>query len=137
MHKSITERLSAEDEVADLVSEARERITGDVFYPNQISEPLRRRYLLQSFLISLYAGFGLYVGKVDIPVRARAYTFEGIAAFALAAAMFMAILNMLSVVVDHYDKRDNEHSYEQFARITYILGWVLFLLATILNVLQI
>lgn len=132
----ITDRLSAEDEVTDLVSEARERVTGDVFYPNQISAPLRRRYLLQSCLISLYAGFALYVGKVSIPVRARAYTFEGIAALVLAAAMFMAILNMLSVVVDHYDKRDNEHSYDQFARITYILGWVLFVLATILNVIQ-
>ena len=91
---------------------------------------------MQSFLISLYAGFGLYIGKVAIPVRVRAYTFEGIATFVLAAAMFMAILNMLSVVIDHYDKRNNEHSYEQFARITYILGWVLFVVATILNVIQ-
>lgn len=137
MSSPTTEELSAQDEIDDLVREARGKVTGGVHYPNQISQPLRRKYLLQSLGIALYAIFGLCVGKVAIPIRFQAYTFEGGAALALVSAMFMAIFNMLSVVIDHYDKRDNEHIYERFARLTYILGWAFFVLAIILKFIQI
>lgn len=137
MRSPTTEKLSAQDEIDDLVREARGKVTGGVHYPNQISKLLRRKYLLQSFGIALYAIFGLCLGKVAIPIRFQAYTFEGVAALVLISAMFMAIFNMLSVVIDHYDKRNNEHIYQRFARFTHILGWVLFVLAIILKVIQI
>ena len=40
---------------------------------------------------------------------------------------------MLSVVVDHYDTRDNEINYKRFARVTQFLGWSLFILALVLD----
>ncbi len=130
------DRTSAEEEVDALVVEARARATEGVHYPNHISRPLRRKYVFQSLVISLYAVFGLYFGKIVLPARARSFEFEGFPAFVLVAAMLMAVVNMLSVVLDHHDRRDNEMNYEKFARITRVLGWVLLGLATILQVIQ-
>ncbi len=41
---------------------------------------------------------------------------------------------MSSVVVDHYDERDNELNYKLFARWTFILGWVLLVLAFVVHI---
>ena len=41
-------------------------------------------------------------------------------------AMICAALVLMSVVVDHYDRRNNEGQYRTFARIFQILGWTLF-----------
>lgn len=128
---------TAEDEVDELVAEARAKATGDVHYPNHISGPLRRRHILQSLLIFLYAILGLYAGKLSLRVKAHTFTFEGVSALVLVAAMFMAALNLLSIVLDHYDKRDNERSYECFAQVTRVSGWILLALATLLHVLQV
>jgi len=137
MHMRTPNRSSAEEEADDLVAEARGRATGIAHYPNHISGPLRRRYVLQSIAITAYAAFGLYVGKIVLPAKLHAFVFKGVPAFVLVAAMLMAILNMLSVVLDHHDKRDNELNYERFAEFTRMLGWLLLGLATILQVLQI
>jgi hypothetical protein len=48
-------------------------------------------------------------------------------------AFLCAVGNMMSVVVDHYDQRNNENNYKLFARVTQIAGWTLFALALILD----
>jgi hypothetical protein len=40
---------------------------------------------------------------------------------------------MMSVVVDHYDKRNNEINYKRFARTTEALGWALLWAAFLLE----
>ncbi|GBG14975.1 uncharacterized protein NMK_2576 [Novimethylophilus kurashikiensis] len=59
--------------------------------------------------------------------------FHGEPAWLLYAAMICASLNMLSVVVDHYDIRNNEINYKRFAKVTQFLGWGLFILALVLD----
>jgi hypothetical protein len=44
-------------------------------------------------------------------------------------AIICACLVMLSVVVDHYDKRNNERSYTFFADLFTYLGWGFFILS--------
>jgi cell division protein FtsX len=52
----------------------------------------------------------------------------------LYGAFLCAAVNMMYVVVDHYDKRKNETNYKLFARVTQIVGWALFALALILDI---
>lgn len=54
---------------------------------------------------------------------------SGVSAWIMYASFLCAVLNLLSVVVDHYDERDNEFSYKRFARFSQALGWTLFFLA--------
>ena len=46
-------------------------------------------------------------------------------------AFICGVLVMLSVVIDHYDKRNNEHVYEIFSKIFKYLGWGLFATAIV------
>jgi uncharacterized membrane protein len=125
--------ISSEEELDSLVSEARTRAAGEVHYPNHISRPLRRRHLLQALAVAAYAINGLWFAKIVLPIKAHVLVFEGRSAVVLGSAMLMAALNILSVVADHYDKRDNEAQYERFAQITRVLAWVLLGLATVLH----
>jgi len=43
---------------------------------------------------------------------------------------------MLSVVVDHYDKRNNETNYKRFADAFRVLGWCFFALSLILAIVR-
>lgn len=55
--------------------------------------------------------------------------FHGIPCWIMYFALLAAALNLLSVVVDHYDKRNNETNYKRFAIWTRKIGWGLFILA--------
>ena len=126
---------SSEDELTQLVDEARQRRrildeNGQLYCPNHIPHQLRQKYLFQAILLATYAGYGLYVDDIFIPGKGGAgIHFHGVAALLLGAAMISAVLNMSSVVIDHYDRRDNEYNYKLFARWTFILGWVLLISA--------
>lgn len=48
-------------------------------------------------------------------------------------ALLFAAVTLLSVIIDHYDKRNNETNYKKFAKITSRIGWTLFILASILD----
>ena len=49
-------------------------------------------------------------------------------------AMVCACLIMLSVIVDHYDKRNNERNYRTFAEIFKIMGWGFIVASLILGI---
>lgn len=52
----------------------------------------------------------------------------------MLGAFACAVANLLSIVIDHYDRRNNEINYRRFAKVTRILGWVLFGLAIVLDI---
>lgn len=56
--------------------------------------------------------------------------------FHVAAAFACMAANLLSVVADHFDKRDNERSYRRFARITSWVGWISFGLSLVIYLVQ-
>jgi len=95
--------------------------------PNSV--PLRQRiaYLIASTCLIAYGGFGLYANDLYVPGRRGIGThLHDEPALLMVGALLCGVLIMLSIVVDHYDRRDNEFRYRQFARRLKVLGLSLF-----------
>ncbi|MCB1886314.1 MAG: hypothetical protein KDH20_01795 [Rhodocyclaceae bacterium] len=98
--------------------------------PNQV--PLRERIgygILAACLIG-YGGYGLATNDVALPGRRGHVThLHDVPALLMVGALACGALLALSVIVDHYDERDNEHRYRAFARHARRLGFALFFAA--------
>ncbi len=93
------------------------------FGPNQISYGQRVTYILLSVFLLAYGIHGLIVDDLYIPGRhSRGMHLHGRAAVWMFVAMCYFVVMMLTVVVDHYDTRDNECSYRTFADFSKYLG---------------
>ncbi|WP_202842208.1 hypothetical protein [Luteimonas saliphila] len=103
------------------------------YTPNHISGSERFISVLYAVVIIAIGVLGLTTGDLLIPGRRTSgptgVALQGPAAWAMYAAMVCACAVLLSVVVDHYDRRDNEIDYRRFARIGKVLGWCLFFLS--------
>jgi hypothetical protein len=105
------------------------------YNPNQIPLGERIIYIILSSIMLVYGTFGVIIGDLYIPGKRRpGFHFHGVPAWIMYGAFLCAVANMMSVVVDHYDKRNNETNYKLFARVTQIAGWALFALALILDI---
>ena len=82
-----------------------------------------------------WGGYGLYVNDLIIPMRRsnEDLHLHDEPAFIMFAAFLCGALVLLSVVIDHYDRRNNEHKYKDFADRMGIWGWVLFVVALVLQ----
>ena len=75
---------------------------------------------------------GLYFDDLFIPQKhGDGIHLSGITAVIMYIAIIFTVLNLLSVIVDHFDKRNNEFSYQLFAKITKVCGWISFLVSII------
>ncbi len=107
--------------------------------PNRIPTGVKIRCLCLSSLLLAYGTYGIYIDDLYIPRgRRRIHLLPDIhlhggPAWIMYAALLCAVAILLSVVIDHYDTRDNEHDYRLFAKITYIAGLSLFGLALVLQ----
>jgi len=102
--------------------------------PNHIPESERWWNGFFSFLLLSYGTYGLTVDDIYIPgKRGNGMHFHGLAAWLVYGAMVSAAANMISVIVDHYDKRNNETNYRLFARATQAVGIALFCLAVLVQ----
>lgn len=87
-----------------------------------------------SAILLAYGMYGLSVDDLYLPgKRGPGIHLHGFPAWVMFAAMFCACANMISVVIDHYDVRNNETNYRSFARATQIVGWILFVLSLVLS----
>ncbi len=97
------------------------------WHPNQIPKRERNIKIGLSLFLLAYGGLGVTFDDLFVPGRrTRGTHFHGQEAWLMYGAMICAALVLLSVVVDHYDRRNNEGQYRTFARIFQILGWTLF-----------
>jgi ABC-type Fe3+ transport system permease subunit len=106
--------------------------------PNQI--PLRKRVLYATGAAALFAHglHGLRVNDLIVPLvgrrrRVRVIHLHGVPAFIAWVAMLMVCVALLSVVVDHYDRRNNEASYDQFFHTAILAAITTGLLALLVN----
>lgn len=96
------------------------------YTPNHISLEARAWYLVLSSLLITYASAGVAVDDLFlfIPGSRRSPSLHihlhGVPAFLAGAAILSASATLLSVVVDHYDKRNNETNYRTFAKMSLI-----------------
>jgi len=127
---------SSAEELDELVSGARahrkriDAVEGQLHIANHI--PLRER--VGNVLLSLgLLGYSLHaLLQDDLHISGRrgpGVHLHGAPLWMLCAAMACAAANMLSVVLDHYDRRPNEFRYRRFALASQVLGWTLFFAA--------
>lgn len=108
----------------------------DTYSPNHIPRAERLKNVLMSGALLAYGTFGLWIDDLFLPSkRGSGLHLHGLPVWVMYLAMILASANLLAVVVDHYDQRNNEHNYRRFAKLTQILGWAAFALALVLHVL--
>jgi hypothetical protein len=88
-----------------------------------------KNILLSSALLT-YGTYGILIDDLFLPGRrGPGIHLHGIPAKVMYVAMLFACANLLAVVIDHYDTRNNEHNYRRFATLTQTSGWIAFFLA--------
>ncbi|MBA5246568.1 hypothetical protein H1R16_10230 [Marnyiella aurantia] len=105
--------------------------------PNHISPEERVKCILFAAALLAYGTFGWYSDDIFIPgKRGRGVHFSGAACTLIYAAFIFGAANFISVVVDHYDKRNNETQYQRFAKITRIGGIIFLILGTLVSIFE-
>jgi TRAP-type C4-dicarboxylate transport system permease small subunit len=109
----------------------------DSYTPNHIPPNERITNTLFSIILLLYGSYGIWVNDLYIPgKRSKGFHLHDVPAWVMYGAFICACLVMLSVVVDHYDKRNNETNYKRFADTFRVLGWCFFALSLILAIVR-
>lgn len=107
------------------------------YVPNQIPARVRRAHIVTSLGLLAYGAFGLRHDDLYIRWKRSSGThFHGWPLWLVLAAMVCAAANLLAVVIDHYDRRENERSYRIFAKASQVLGWGFLGLAIVLDLLM-
>lgn len=107
---------------------------GALYSPNHIPRGERIKNVLLSTALLAYGTFGLWIDDLYLPgKRSSGIHLHGYPAKVMYLAMLFACANLLAVVVDHCDQRNNEHSYRRMAKLTQIAGWTTFVLALVLD----
>jgi hypothetical protein len=104
------------------------------YVPNQIASEVRDKNIAMSLGLLLYGGLGFWFDDIYVPgKRTAGVHFHGTPMLIILAAMACAVANLLTVVIDHYDHRNNEQVYRAAAKVTQALGVALFFLAVVLD----
>lgn len=103
--------------------------------PNRIPREERLKNAFFAACLFGYAGFSAAIDDFYIPGKRRSgIHLHGVSVWVMFAATVCAVAVLLAVVVDHYDTRPNERSYERAGKAFRVAGWTLFVLALVLNV---
>lgn len=97
------------------------------YIPNSIPAKERVNHIIFSLLIFAYGGYGIWVNDLYVPGRrSRGVHLHDGPAWLMFGAIVCACVVMLSIVLDHYDRRNNERHYRAISGAVGTLGWVLF-----------
>ena len=97
--------------------------------------PLHRLGYVAFCLLTLYTGLELAMtGEITTRMKGSGrFHFHGGPAWLLYAGMLCAAAAMLAFVLDHFDERDNERSYQAFAQwcfglcvVCFVAAWIWF-----------
>ena len=110
----------------------------DRYIPNQFSAGQLWSHVGLSLLLLCWGAFGLWTDDLIVPISKRgdALHLQGAAALVMFSAMVAATMNLLSVVLDHFDIRNNELFYRRAAFFTQAIGWLLFAAALVVHFLR-
>ena len=113
------------------------------YKPNSVPLDDRIKLSIISILIIGYGSYGLYKNDILIAFRTgRRFHrgpmlgnhFHNFSAWLVFIAIVCVAGSMIITIADHYDKRDNEIKYKQFARTAVIAGVAIFVLAFIIGI---
>jgi hypothetical protein len=104
------------------------------YLPNQIPRGELASHIILSPLLLAYGTYGVWANDLYMPGRrSRGIHLHDSPAWVMYGAILCACLVMLSVVADHYDRRNNETSYRFFAALFTGIGWTLFVLSLLFD----
>jgi magnesium-transporting ATPase (P-type) len=84
-------------------------------------------------IIIFYSSFCLIKNEFYVPSKRGFIVFRDESALLTFFVFLIAALNILSNVINFYDKRDNAESYRKFKKITFWLGWTMLVLSLVLD----
>lgn len=101
--------------------------------PNFVPLATRILNIAFAFLLIAYGLAGVFRGsfKVVPPKSKTGLVLYDQPAWLFATAIFIGVVVLLSVVIDHYDKRNNERRYLVFKRVAVGAGLFLLLAALV------
>lgn len=103
------------------------------YKPNHISAKLRFWYIVMSLVFLTYGTLSVIFGEMYLPTKKGGpLVIHGFPMWFTYFAMLCAAANLTSIIVDHYDHRDNEKSYKKFAVMTAKAGGFFFLISLVL-----
>jgi hypothetical protein len=112
------------------------------YKPNRISAEERTWSIVISVILMVYGITSIYMNDMVFPgggkygeVKERLHL-QGFPLWMMFLAFAAASANLLSVVADHYDKRDNQINYKRFGKICRIIGWIFCLTTLMFYVIQ-
>lgn len=107
----------------------------DRYIPNEVPASTRWWRLVLSVLILAWGSYGLWADTLIVPVSKRGDVLHlrGAAAVVMFCAMVAAVLNLLAVIVDHFDERNNELTYRRIESFTRVVGVLLCVAAILLH----
>ncbi|WP_248440956.1 hypothetical protein [Vibrio cholerae] len=83
------------------------------YKPNVIPKNIRILFLSIAAGLVLYGLFGINHGEIYLPSkRGHGVTFIGDSIFVLFGSFVVLAICCIIIVMDHYDKRNNEHLYD-------------------------
>lgn len=104
------------------------------YIPNQIPKSTRIFNAFVAVLITSYGGYGIWVNELWVPWNRRvSVTLVGFPLLLMFIAIVCAVIFLVTEIIDHYDTRDNERTYNKVARTFKYLGVVLFVTAFFLG----
>lgn len=106
---------------------------GGRYVPNDISGSDRLTSIGISLLLLGYGTYGIWVNDLYVPTKRSSVHLRDSAAWVMYGAIVCACLVMLSVVIDHYDRRNNERSYRAFANTFKGMGYALLVMAFVIH----
>ena len=103
----------------------------DRYIPNHIPANERWVYFALSVFIICWGAYGLWADDLVVPIskRGSGIHFHGTSAVIMFLAMVAAARNLLAIIMDHFDIRNNELTYRRIAFGTQLVGVLLFAVA--------
>lgn len=95
------------------------------YTPNQVTLSSRLLRTAGAVVLIAHGVIGIVRDDVIVPAKRSALHLHGLSGWVTAGAMFCAAVVLLAVVIDHFDRRDNEAAYQQFGRWMSRAGWML------------
>jgi hypothetical protein len=102
--------------------------------PNIVKKKDRVSLFILSLIILFYGAYGLI--RNDIYIRGKrgpGIHYHNIPAIIVFTSIVFSALYLISIIVDHYDKRNNENKYKAFKKVSIVIAIICFILASILQ----
>lgn len=116
----------------------KEKENDDNYEPNFIDQDTQDEKLIYAGFLLVYGTFAIIIDDLLIPGRRGRsdFHFHGFPLWIMYFAIIIGVAHSISFIVDHSDKRNNEHKYKLFQKYTKYIGWTLVAIATIIQVLN-